>query len=164
MKSLFAILFFSTLCNFMQAQSSDSIIASPKIQVVSYSNKELGNKQVEEDVYTIVEESPEFPGGQDSLMSYLSNNIKYPYLAMKTEIQGTVYVTFVIETDGAVSHVKVLRGIGGGCDEESVRVVKNMPNWIPGKQRGKAVRVQFNLPIRFVLVDDTPAEKDEKTD
>ncbi len=72
---------------------------------------------------------------------------------MEDAIQGTVYVTFVIETDGAVSHVKVLRGIGGGCDEEAVRVVTLMPDWKPGYQDGEPVRVQFNLPIRFILRD-----------
>ncbi|HBG71626.1 MAG: hypothetical protein A2W93_08285 [Bacteroidetes bacterium GWF2_43_63] len=155
MKSLFTILCFSTLCNLLQAQISDSTTVVQPVPIeTDYNNK----------IFTIVEDSPEFPGGQDALMTYLMNNIKYPHEAMEASIQGTVYVTFVIETDGAVSNVKVLRGIGGACDEEAVRVVKGMPNWTPGKQRGKAVRVQFNLPIRFVLVDDTPAEKDEKTD
>ncbi|MPM15251.1 hypothetical protein SDC9_61619 [bioreactor metagenome] len=106
---------------------------------------------VEAEIFTIVEDQPGFPGGESALMEFLRNNIKYPQLARESNIQGTVFVTFVVEPNGAISNVKVLRGIGGGCDEEAVRVVKNMPSWTPGKQRGKPVRVQFNLPIRFIL-------------
>lgn len=82
------------------------------------------------------------------------DNIKYPVEAKKTGIQGTVFVTFIIQENGAVTDVKVLRGIGGGCDEEAVRVVKMMPNWIPGKDKGKNVAVQYNLPIKFKLAPD----------
>jgi len=106
---------------------------------------------VEAEIFTIVEEQPGFPGGESALMEYLKNNIKYPQLARESNIQGTVFVTFVVEPNGGISNVKVLRGIGGGCDDEAMRVVKNMPSWSPGKQRGKPVRVQFNLPIRFIL-------------
>ncbi len=106
---------------------------------------------VEAEIFTIVEEQPGFPGGESALMDYLRNNIKYPQLARESNIQGTVFVTFVVEPNGAITNVNVLRGIGGGCDDEATRVVKNMPAWTPGKQRGKPVRVQFNLPIRFIL-------------
>jgi periplasmic protein TonB len=84
-------------------------------------------------------------------MKFLQDNIKYPQMARESGIQGTVYVTFVVERNGSVTDVKILRGIGGGCDEEAVRVVQNMPKWEPGKQRGKPVRVQFNMPIKFTL-------------
>lgn len=106
---------------------------------------------VEQEIFTIVEEQPSFPGGEAALFEYLKKNIVYPTIAKESGIQGTVFVQFVVEPDGSVSNVKVLRGIGGGCDEEAVRVVKSMPRWNPGKQRGKPVRVYFNLPIRFVL-------------
>ncbi len=106
---------------------------------------------VEAEIFTIVEEQPSFPGGEAALMEYLGKNISYPPMAKESGIQGTVFVTFVVEPNGSVTNVKILRGIGGGCDEEAVRVVKNMPTWKPGKQRGKPVRVQFNLPIKFVL-------------
>ena len=106
---------------------------------------------VEAEIFTIVEEQPSFPGGEAALMEFLGKNISYPPMAKESGIQGTVFVTFVVEPDGSVSNVKTLRGIGGGCDEEAIRVVKNMPKWKPGKQRGKPVRVQFNLPIRFIL-------------
>ncbi len=105
----------------------------------------------ERKIFTVVETKPEFPGGMGALMTYLAKHIKYPPLAKESGIQGKVFINFVVEPDGSVSNVKVLRGIGGGCDEEAVRVVKNMPKWKPGMQRGKPVRVSFTLPVRFTL-------------
>jgi periplasmic protein TonB len=112
--------------------------------------------QVEEEpedvqIFTVVESMPEFPGGDAARIKYLNDNIVYPQMARESGIQGRVFVTFVVERDGSVTDVQVLRGIGGGCDEEAVRVIRNMPKWIPGKQRGKPVRVQFNMPILFKL-------------
>jgi periplasmic protein TonB len=105
----------------------------------------------EEVIFTIVEENPSFPDGDEARMRYLAQNIKYPQMARESGIQGIVFVTFVVERDGNITDVRLLRGIGGGCDEEAIRVVKGMPRWTPGKQRGQPVRVQFNLPIRFTL-------------
>ena len=102
-------------------------------------------------VFTVVEEMPSFPGDDESRVRLLTENIKYPQMAKESGIQGTVYVTFVIDERGRVADVKVLRGIGGGCDEEAIRVVKMMPPWNAGKQSGKPVRVQFNMPIKFTL-------------
>ncbi|MCH2215418.1 MAG: energy transducer TonB [Flavobacteriales bacterium] len=113
--------------------------------------EEVAEEVVEEQIFTIVEEMPSFPGGEAALMKYLGKNIKYPAIAKDAGIQGTVYVTFVVDESGAVKDTKVLRSIGGGCDEEAIRVVENMPKWSPGKQRGKSVKVQYNLPIRFTL-------------
>jgi TonB family protein len=103
------------------------------------------------ETYTIVEEMPAYPGGQSALVAYLSENIKYPIEARAAGVTGTVFITFHIGKDGKVANVKVLRGIGGGCDEEAVRVVSSMPAWRPGYQKGKAVIVQYNLPIKFSL-------------
>jgi protein TonB len=105
----------------------------------------------EQEIFQIVEEMPSYPGGEGKLMEYVAKNIKYPQIARETGIQGRVFVGFVVEPDGSVSNVKVLRGIGGGCDEEAMRVVKGMPKWKPGKQRGKAVRVSYMLPVNFKL-------------
>ncbi|MCD6661418.1 MAG: energy transducer TonB [Lentimicrobium sp.] len=105
----------------------------------------------EAEIFTVVEDQPTFPGGDEARIRFLTNNIKYPQMARESSIQGTVYVTFVVERDGSVTDVRVLRGIGGGCDEEAIRVIKAMPKWVPGKQRGKPVRVQFNMPIKFTL-------------
>lgn len=102
-------------------------------------------------VFHVVEVDPEFPGGMEALIKYLSENIKYPEQAKKDKIQGRVYISFVVEKDGSVADAKVLRGIGGGCDEEALRVVNAMPKWTPGKQRNTPVRVQFNLPVAFKL-------------
>ena len=85
-------------------------------------------------------------------MKYLHNNMKYPLQAKELGIQGKVFLSFVVEKDGSVTDVSLLRGIGGGCDEEAIRVVKNMPKWIPGKQRNIPVRVRFNLPVNFRLL------------
>lgn len=112
-------------------------------------------------LFVVVDQMPEFPGGDEARMKYLQENINYPEEARKKGIQGTVYVTFIVEADGRISEVKILRGIGGGCNEESVRVIENMPNWIPGKQRGEAVRVQFNMPIRFTLGEKEEEKKTE---
>ncbi len=106
---------------------------------------------VEKEIFTVVEQMPEFPGGTAKMMKYLSENIEYPQMAREVGVQGTVFVTFVVEPDGSITNVRVLRGIGSGCDEEAIRVVKTMPKWTPGKQRNKPVRVQFNLPVRFIL-------------
>ncbi len=105
----------------------------------------------EEQIFTIVEDMPAFPGGEPELFKYLGKAIKYPQMAQDAGISGVVYVTFVVGKDGKISDAKVLRGIGGGCDEEALRVVRAMPTWKPGKQRGKPVTVQYNLPIRFTL-------------
>lgn len=104
--------------------------------------------------FTIVEEMPSFPGGQEELMKYIGKEMKYPEEAVENGIEGTVFIAFVVEPDGMITDVKSLRGLGGGLTEEAIRVVKGMPKWIPGKQRGKAVRVQYNLPIRFKLAGD----------
>lgn len=108
-------------------------------------------EDVEETVWVAVEEDPEFPGGLDALSQYLADNIQYPALARENGITGKVFVTFVVEKDGRVGQIKILRDIGGGCGAEAVRVVKAMPKWKPGKQSGKPVRTQFNLPVSFNL-------------
>ena len=106
---------------------------------------------VEQEIFQIVEEMPSFPGGEAKLMEYVAKNIKYPQIARETGIQGRVFVGFVVEPDGSISNVKLLRGIGGGCDEEAMRVIKSLPKWKPGKQRGKAVRVSYQIPVFFKL-------------
>jgi len=111
------------------------------------------DKQIteEEAPFTVVEQMPEFPGGTKALLRWISKNLKYPDIAAENGITGTVVVNFVVDTDGGISHVKILRGIDPSCDEEAVRVVKTLPKWKAGKQGGKAVRVYFTLPIKFVL-------------
>ena len=98
-----------------------------------------------------ITQSPEYPGGEEELMAYLSNNIKYPNRAVETETQGRVVLGFIVDKNGEIDEIKVLRGIGYGCDEEAIRVVNKMPKWKPGKNNGKAVKVYFNLPITFEI-------------
>jgi protein TonB len=105
----------------------------------------------DKEVYKVVEKLPSYAGGDEARNKFLVENIKYPEAAMKNGIQGKVYVSFIIRADGSVTDVKIMRGIGGGCDEEALRVVKMMPKWIPGEQKGEAVDVAFNLPIKFAL-------------
>lgn len=105
----------------------------------------------EEQIFLVVENMPEFPGGEAAMYKFIGNNIDYPRMAKESGISGRVFVTFVVERDGSVTDVQILRGIGGGCDEEAVRVIKAMPKWNPGKQRGKPVRVQYRMPIKFTL-------------
>ena len=107
----------------------------------------------ENGVYHIVEEMPEFPDGEKALMQFVADHIKYPEEAKKAGAYGRVFVGSVVEPDGSLSGFKVLRGIGYGCDEEAVRVVKSLPKWKPGMHRGEAVRVSYQIPIVFKLED-----------
>lgn len=115
-------------------------------------------------IYQIVDEMPQFPGGEAAMMKFVANNVKYPQEAKDKEIDGRVFVSFVVEKDGSVSNVKVLRGIGGGCDEEAVRVISAMPKWKPGIKDGKPVRVSYMMPINFKLSDGQPAKPAQKAD
>jgi protein TonB len=108
-------------------------------------------KPVEEEVFTVVEQNAEFPGGAAELGKFLQKNLKYPPAASRANVQGKVFLSFVVGSDGRITDVSVLKGLGFGCDEEAVRVVKSMPRWNPGKQSGRAVKSRFNLPISFVL-------------
>lgn len=112
-------------------------------------------------IFTVVEEMPEYPGGKNAMYEFMGENIKYPEKAKKEGISGTVFITFVVEKDGRVNDVKLLRGVDASLDKEAMRVIKMMPNWKPGKQRGKVVRVQYNLPVKFTLNTDKEEEKEK---
>ena len=103
------------------------------------------------EIYTAVEQNPEFVGGQDKMYQYLGENIKYPAAAQRADVSGRVFVKFIVEDDGTIGDVVVMKGIGFGCDEEAIRVVKSMPRWKPGVQNGKNVRVYYNMPIVYKL-------------
>ena len=102
-------------------------------------------------VYDVVEVMPQYPGGQTAMLKYIMENIKYPKQIMEEGIQGRVTVSFIVEKDGRVSNVRLLRSVQLSLDKEAIRVVKSMPKWTPGKQNGKPVRVRFNLPVMFKL-------------
>ena len=103
------------------------------------------------EVYDVVEQMPQFPGGPSALFDYLANSIKYPVAAEDAKLQGRVIVTFTVERDGSITDVRVAHSSGESLDEEALRVVKSMPRWIPGRQKGKAVRVQYTVPVTFRL-------------
>ena len=134
-----------------------SQVAEEKLKLeqrLSEEQTESENKErnyEDEEIFQIVEEMPQFLGGEEKLMEYVAKNITYPLIARETGIQGRVFIGFVVEPDGSISNVRLLRGIGGGCDEEAVRVIKSMPRWEPGKNQGKTVRVSYQIPIFFKL-------------
>jgi protein TonB len=108
-------------------------------------------KEEETKVFDVVEQMPSFPGGPSALFEYLSKNIKYPVVAEENGVQGRVIVTFVVEKDGSITDVRVVKSVDPSLDKEAQRVVKSMPRWIPGKQNGSAVRVKYTVPVTFRL-------------
>ena len=107
-----------------------------------------------EQPFLSAEVMPEFRGGMNALINYLQKNLRFPEQAQQVGVSGKVYLQFVVATDGSISQLKVIRGIGFGCDEEALRVVSKMPKWLPGKQSGRAVPVRFTLPIAFQVVEE----------
>ena len=128
----------------VEAVRSDIAVAAPPPSPAP--KPEVSNK-----VFDVVEEMPSFPGGQAALMSFLSSNIKYPVVAQENGVQGRVIVGFVVERDGSITDVKVMRSVDPSLDREAQRVVKAMPRWKPGKQNGSAVRVKYTVPVVFRL-------------
>jgi protein TonB len=112
---------------------------------------EAEEEEEETEVFFIVEDMPEFPGGELALRKWIANEIKYPVIAQENGIQGKVYVTFVVGKDGSVNNATVARGVDPSLDKEALRVVNALPKWKPGKQRGKPVNVSYTVPINFVL-------------
>ncbi len=123
------------------------------VEVVIQAPVEVVEEEEEEEVvFVIVEDMPEFPGGQQALFKYLSDNVKYPTIAQENGIQGRVICQFVVNKDGNIVDVEVVRSGGDpSLDKEAIRVIKSMPKWKPGKQRGKAVRVKYTVPVNFRL-------------
>ena len=167
--AIFALLFFFSLGNITNLPAQDKKTTETNKSANSSSAQKVEGQPVinsssevkfTEPVFTMVEKMPSYPGGDEARIKFLVENVKYPPEAMKKGIQGKVFVTFIVRKNGAITDVKVLRGIGGGCDEEAVRVIKLMPKWIPGEQEGKPVDVQFNLPLKFAL--DCKGEKKEE--
>ena len=128
----------------VEAVRSDIAVAAPPPPPAP--KPEVSNK-----VFDVVEEMPSFPGGQGALMSFLNSNIKYPVVAQENGVQGRVIVGFVVERDGSITDVKVMRSVDPSLDREAQRVVRAMPRWKPGKQNGSAVRVKYTVPVVFRL-------------
>jgi periplasmic protein TonB len=118
--------------------------------VVAYSQNQQVKKDSEE-VYTVVEKMPIYPGGEDSLYAFLGRNMKYPVVAQENGIQGKVVVRFVVQKNGSVGNVEIVRSINPSCDKEVIRLVNSLPKWTPGSQDGKLVPVWYTMPVIFKL-------------
>ncbi|AUD02523.1 energy transducer TonB [Spirosoma pollinicola] len=129
----------------------DDIIAAPEASTPTVAEKAVETEPKTEAPFITVEQQPEYPGGMDALRNFLGKNLNYPRPAASAGVAGRVYLSFVVNTDGSLTDLQVVKGIGFGCDEEALRVMRKMPNWRPGKQAGRAVRVKYNLPISFTL-------------
>ncbi len=112
---------------------------------------ELEPEPEEEEIFMVVEDAPEFPGGTEALLKYLREHIKYPPICRENNIQGRVLVSFVVNKDGSIVEPEIVKGVNPSLDKEALRVIAGMPNWKPGKQRGKEVRVKFTVPVNFRL-------------
>ena len=133
-----------------------SVRTSFQVTVTTPADEEARKKN-EDLVYTFVEQQAEFPGGEKALIEYLAKNLKYPAEAQKNKIEGVVFLSFIVGKDGELREPKILKSPSPDLDTEVFRLIKNMPNWKPGKQNGQAVNVRYTLPIRFKL--EEPAEK-----
>lgn len=124
------------------AQTSGPVMTGPAV---------VGEVSDEDEIFQVVEEMPEFPGGMEALLQYLGKNIKYPTIAQEQGIQGKSIISFVVNKDGSIVDPKVEKSLDASCDKEAMRVISQMPKWKPGKQRGKPVRVKYTVPVSFRL-------------
>lgn len=128
------------------------ILLTTLFQKIASAQQNVNPESTIDDPAALHEEvMPEFPGGEEALIKYLKKNIVYPKLASDYKIEGRVEVDFIIERDGSISNVKIRKPLGYGCDEEAMRVIRNMPRWKPGMQDGKPVRVSYMIPLKFTL-------------
>ena len=128
-----------------------SLMATCCLTTVLAQKTVVSQKDQKEEPFDVVEDMPAFPGGMEAMIQFISSNIQYPADAQKQKVDGRVLVNFVVEKDGSITEVKVVKPTFPSLDAEAVRVVKAMPKWKPGYQRGQAVRVQFTMPINFSL-------------
>ena len=138
------------------ADVDDDIMASIEDNIEWFDPQEYDYVMVEpepepEEIFMVVEDQPEFPGGTAALLEYLKKNIKYPAICRENNIQGRVLVTFIVNKDGAIVEPEVVKSVNPSLDKEALRVISQMPNWKPGYQRGKPVRVKFTVPVNFQL-------------
>ncbi|SFT44666.1 TonB family C-terminal domain-containing protein [Algoriphagus locisalis] len=152
-----AAMFFVFSCEIASEEEMEGPMMAGEVKEVQIGPGDISARKLAKDgepIFDVVEEQPSPPGGMEGWNQYLSQNLTYPAQAKQLGVEGTVIVVFVVNTDGSISDVEILRGIGGGADEEAVRVVENAPNWISGKQKGNPVNTRMRLPIRFKLGGD----------
>ena len=138
------------------ADIEEDIMASTEdnvewVDLDEYEVVEVEPEPEEEEIFMVVEDQPEFPGGTAALLEYLRKNIKYPAICRENNIQGRVLVTFIVNKDGAIVEPEVVKSVNPSLDKEALRVISTMPNWKPGSQRGKPVRVKYTVPVNFRL-------------
>jgi len=147
MKYFFCCIFALSLTYMLHAQEP---VKTPEKTTTIPDKITPADSTSDDDVFLVVENQPEFPGGADSMMQYIQKNISYPPIG-DSDVEGTVFVSCIIELDGNISNVEVKRGIGDYYNKEAMRVVQSMPAWKPGYQAGKPVRVKMFIPVRFIL-------------
>jgi TonB family protein len=144
---------------------NELVVVAPPAQPQQVEPVEMPNPlkvdQKKDRAFDVVEEMPQFPGGPSALYEYLAANIRYPKAAHKAGVQGRVILTFVVEKDGSISGTEVVKSVSPLLDAEAVRVINAMPNWVPGRQNGKVVRVKYAVPVSFMLQDDSPKKMTE---
>lgn len=128
-----------------------SLMAAFSLATVQAQKTVVSQKEQKPEVFMVVENMPEYPGGNEAMFAFFAKNMKYPADAQKNKVQGRVFVTFVVERDGTITDVQVAKPTFPSLDDEAMRMVKKMPKWKPGTQRGVPVRVQFTLPVVFKL-------------
>ena len=138
------------------ADIEEDIMASTEdnvewVDLDEYDVVEVEPEPEDEEIFMVVEDQPEFPGGTAALLEYLRKNIKYPAICRENNIQGRVLVTFIVNKDGAIVEPEVVKSVNPSLDKEALRVISTMPNWKPGSQRGKPVRVKYTVPVNFRL-------------
>lgn len=152
LRNIFSILLmFLVFTTNAQVSQLNGILDQVAIDTPGTSNPTSGGGDTTNVVYEVVEIQPSPPGGMEGWNKYLSENLRYPPNAQRKGIEGTVIVAFVVNTDGTTTDIEILRSVGGGCDEEVIRIVKGSPKWTPGMQRGTPVRTRMRLPLRFIL-------------
>lgn len=139
-----------------QEDSSKRIVYAPNGDMVDWEDINIDDEPTDtNEIYMVVEDSPQFPGGLQALLDYLHDNIKYPESCHRDSIQGRVIISFVVEKDGSINSAEIVKGVHEQLDAEALRVIDAMPKWKPGKQRGKTVRVKYAIPVNFRL-DGSP--------
>lgn len=139
-----------------QEDSSKRIVYAPNGDMVDWEDINIDDEPTDtNEIYMVVEDSPQFPGGLQALLDYLHDNIKYPESCRRDSIQGRVIISFVVEKDGSINSAEIVKGVHEQLDAEALRVIDAMPKWKPGKQRGKTVRVKYAIPVNFRL-DGSP--------
>ena len=140
------------------SNSNEAIIAQTTADSLHQNSKQLIGKSDKDQIYTVVEKMPQYPGGENELLSYIGHNLKYPIEAQQKGIQGKIIIKFIVNKSGKVENAQIIRGLDPACDNEGLRVVKSFPVWIPGEQNGKKVSVYYVLPITFKLEVNSKAE------